>query len=78
MIDIGQKMCFIPHWNVNQFDNEAAIREKTIVGKIIYVDRAHRKFTVKYTCGGTAQKETFKFSDIGETIHRMDGKRYGS
>lgn len=79
MIDIGQKMRFIPHWNRNEHDDEATKREKTVTGKVIYVDRDHKKFTVKYNSrGGTPMKETFKFSQIGEDIHIVRGGGYGS
>ena len=69
MVDVGQKMRFVPSWNKNAFDDEQTIKEKSVIGKVIYVNRQHKQFTVKYPCGGTKQKETFKFSEIGKTIH---------
>lgn len=77
MIDIGQKMRFIPHFNINVHDDEEAKRENTVTGKVIYVNRKHKQFTVKYNCGGTMQKETFKFTDIGKYIHVVRGGGYG-
>lgn len=79
MVDIGQKVCFIPHWNINEHDVEETKREKTVTGKVIYVDRDHRKFTVKYSIrGGAEMKETFKLSQIGEDVHVLRGGKHGS
>ena len=78
MIDIGQKMRFIPQWNKSEHDDEEAKRRKTVTGKIIYVNRQHKQFTVKYTCcGGAMMKETFKFSDIGNEVFVVRGGGYG-
>lgn len=77
MINIGFKMSFVPYWNKGNNDDAATIRRKTITGRVIYVDRAHKKFTVKYSCGGVQMKETFKMSDIGQTIHRVEGRENG-
>ena len=78
MIDIGQKMRFVPYWNKSEHDDEATKREKTITGKVVYINRDHRTFTVEYSArGGNKQKETFQFSQIGEDIHIVRGGRYG-
>lgn len=78
MIDIGQKMRFVPYWNIGGIDTPEEIQQKTITGKVIYVDRDHKKFTVKYSvCGGNEQKETFKFSQIGQDIHIVGGVQNG-
>ena len=77
MIDIGQKMRFIPHFIISEKDDKAQRREKEVVGKVIFVNRQHKQFTVKYNCGGTMQKETFKFSDIGKDIFVVRGGGYG-
>lgn len=77
MIDIGQKVRFVPCWDKKAYDSAEEIRTKSVTGKVIYVDRAHRKFTVKYSCGGTIQKETFKFSDIDKEVFVVGGVRNG-
>ena len=77
MIDIGQKVRFVPCWWKSVVDTELTIRAKTVTGKVIYVDRAHRTFTVKYSCGGTVQKETFKISDIDKEVFVVGGVRNG-
>lgn len=79
MIEVGQKMRFIPHWNKSEHDDEDAKRDKTIVGTVVYVNRDHKQFAVEYSsCGGNKQKETFKFSQIGKDIFVVRGGRYGS
>lgn len=77
MIDIGQKVRFVPCWNVKTYDSEEEIRAKMVTGKVIYVDRAHKKFTAKYYCGGTTQKETFNFVDIDKEVFVVGGGRNG-
>ena len=45
-----------------------------VTGKVIYVNRKHKQFTVKYSVGGGLKmKETFKFSQIGQDIHIVGG-----
>lgn len=79
MIDIGQKMRFVPYWYKGENDSPDRTREKQVIGKVIYVDRAHKKFTVKYNCcGGPQMKETFKFSQIEKDIFIVRGGKYGS
>lgn len=79
MIDIGSKMRFVPHWYKGECDTPEETRKKQITGKVIYIDRAHKKFTVKYSIrGGAYMKETFKFSQIGQDIHVVRGDRNGS
>ena len=77
MIKLGEKFNFVPHWNESMHDDEATRRKKTVTGKVIYVNRKHRTFCVKYHCGGMDAKETFQFSDVGQTIFRFGGKHNG-
>ena len=78
MIDIGQKVRFIPYWNISGIDTPKERKEKEITGKVIYVNRKHKQFTVKYSsCGGAEQKETFKMSQIGQDVHIVRGGSYG-
>lgn len=74
MIDIGQKVRFVPSFSKGENDSPERTREKEITGKVIYVDRAHKKFTVKFSCGGTTQFETFKPSQVGTDIHVVGGR----
>lgn len=79
MIELGQKVRFVPYWNITGHDDNATKLEKTIVGKVIYVNRHHNTFTVKYSSrGGNEQKETFKMSQIGQDVFIVRGGKYGS
>lgn len=77
MIELGQKVRFVPHWNKSTVDDRATIRAKTITGKVIYVNHQNSNFTVEYSCGGPAQRETFKFFDIGKEMHIVRGGENG-
>ena len=76
MIEVGQKVRFIPYWNITGHDDEETKLEKTVTGKVIFVHRKHKQFTVKYTSrGGNEQKETFKMSQIGQDVFPVNGRR---
>lgn len=77
MIDIGRKVRFVPYWIKGGNDTTDEAREKEVIGKVIYVDRAHKKFTVKYSCGGTTQLETFKLSQFGKEVFAARGGKNG-
>ena len=77
MIDIGWKVRFVPCWIKGGTDTKDETREKSVVGRVIYIDRAHKKFTVKYPCGGTTQFETFKLSQIGQDVFAVRGGKNG-
>ena len=77
MIDIHKKVRFVPYWIKGGNDTPEENRSKTVTGTVIYVDRAHKKFSVKYSCGGYEGIETFKFADIGKDIHVVRGGGYG-
>ena len=77
MIDIGRKVRFVPCWIKGENDTPEETREKSVIGKVVYVDRAHKKFTIKYSCGGTTQLETFKHSQIGNEVFAVRGGKNG-
>lgn len=69
MIKVGQNVKF------NQFKHGAqtgtADIPSMVTGKVIYVNKQHRYFTVEYECGGT-WKMSFKFDElvgVGEDGH---------
>lgn len=78
MIEVGQTMRFIPHWNKSEHDDAKAKKEKSVIGTVFYVNAAHRNFAVRYSsCGGMMLTETFKFSEIGKDIFYVRGGRNG-
>ena len=81
MIRVGEKVSFIPGWAISKVDDEAEKLEKTVSGRVIYVNQNHQMFCVKYRCGGTMQKETFKLSQIGADdgaqLRRIRGGEHG-
>ena len=74
MVNIGDTMRFVPGWRYSQSDIPKEKREKQVSGKVVYVNRPHKQFCVKYRCGGTYMKETFKFSQIGTDIYFAGGR----
>lgn len=77
MIKIGQTVRFVPGWNTSLVDTEEERREKEVTGEIVFINNQHQCFTVAYPCGGTVQKETFKFTQIGEAVRIVRGGKYG-
>ena len=77
MIKIGQTVSFIPGWNTSIVDSEEERREKAVTGKVMYVNKQHQCFGVAYDCGGTVQKESFKFTQIGEAVQIVRGGKHG-
>lgn len=72
-LDIGQKVRFVPGFAASVNDSAEEARAKEITGKVIYVDRKKKKFTVSFGCGGTVQCETFKFSQAGKNVKAVGG-----
>ena len=78
MIDLGQTVRFVPYWNISGIDTKEERTKKEVKGKVIFVNRNHKQFTVKYSSrGGAEMKETFKFSQIGKDVYVVRGGRYG-
>ena len=71
MIEVGQRVRFIPHWDVSKFDNGKAKKLKTVTAVVTMVNEKHRVFYCQYNIGGVNQVEAFKFCDIGDTVRRV-------
>ena len=67
-IKVGTKVSIIPgfspfaDWSLARCDNEY------IDGVIVFINWHHKMFTVEFDCGGTKQRESFKFSQLGEEV----------
>lgn len=55
---VGDVVSFIPAAFVNYLDAETALR---LSGRVIYVNEAHRYFTVEAPCHGYKIRESFIF-----------------
>lgn len=68
MICIGMKASFcstfVPgaQWSHGYDPSEVA------TGRIVYINWKHKYFTVEFKCGDTMQRESFKFSQIGQAV----------
>ena len=68
MIGIDMMARFVPaHLDSGKFTPEER-RAATVRGTIIYVNYAHKYFTVEYELDGVTYKESFNFSDCGKTV----------
>lgn len=67
MIGEGMKVRFVPAASVGDHMGWQRKRE-AVVGTIVHINWQHKHFTAEYDCGGSKQKENFKFCDIGEAV----------
>ena len=70
MIKVGQKMCFIPHWDIVLHDDKKTRKAKTVTGVVTIVNYKHKIFWCEYDHYCSKQVETFKFCDIGDVVWR--------
>lgn len=69
MIGIDMMARFVPSFMESDKLTPEERRELKVWGKIIYVNYAHKYFTVEYNWKGETFKESFNFSDCGKTVH---------
>ena len=67
MITVGEKVQFDPFEVIKGFDI-GTIKGKKVTGTVVMVNYGHKWFSVEYECGGTKQRTSFKFSQIGEEV----------
>jgi hypothetical protein len=68
MLGEGMKVRFVPSFKDNMKYTPQERRENSITGVISYINWENKNFCVEFNCGGTTQKETFKFVDIGQAV----------
>ena len=66
MIGIGMKVRFSPSWAFKERPGERISAQVT--GKVVYINWEHKYFTAEYDCAAVKQRESFKFSDIGQAV----------
>lgn len=69
MIAIDMMARFVPSFVDSSKLTPEERRVATVRGNIIYVNYAHKYFTVEYESKGVTYKESFNFSDCGKTVH---------
>ena len=65
MIGEGRKVRFTPCYETRSYDS-GELTDKSVTGKIIYINWEHKMFTVEY--GNPKMKESFKFWQIGSEV----------
>lgn len=68
MVEVGQRVRFIPYWNLSEHDNARTKKAKTVTGVVTIVNYKHRVFWCEYEYKGVRQIETFNFADIGVAV----------
>ena len=69
MIGIDMLAWFVPSFMESDKYTPEERRALKVRGTIIYVNYAHKYFTVEYKWKGETFKESFSFSDCGKTVH---------
>lgn len=73
MIKVGKKVRFVPSINDSVVLNPEERKLLMIPGYVRYVNWEHEWFEVEFDCGGTKQRESFKFCDIGSAVKVCGG-----
>lgn len=68
MVEVGQRVRFVPYCNLGEHDNAKTKKAKTVMGVVTIVNYKHRVFWCEYEYKGVRQIETFNFADIGVTV----------
>ena len=69
MIAVDMMARFIPDYLRRPAMTTEERVEATVRGNVIYVNYAHKYFTVEYERNGITYKESFNFVDCGKTVH---------
>lgn len=68
MIAKGQRVRFVPNFNIDKIGKDRLCEMKKVTGTIVYVNEAHSYFTAEYDVQGYKMRESFKFSEYGEAV----------
>lgn len=71
MIEVGQRVQFIPYWDFCRPDDPKTRKAKMVTAVVTIVNEKHCVFWCEYEHCGSKQIETFKFQDIGDTVWRV-------
>lgn len=67
MITTDDKVRFDPFKEITGFASEDN-RGKIVTGTVVLINYRKKLFWVEYDCGGTKQRTSFKFSQIGKDV----------
>ena len=73
MINVGRKVLFVPGINDSKVLSPEERKPLMITGSVVYINWEHKWFEVEFDCGGTKQRESFKFCDIGSVVKICGG-----
>ena len=71
MITVDDKVQFDPFEVITGFASDLN-RGKIMTGTVVMVNYANKWFSVEFDCGGTKQRLSFKFSQIGKDVKICD------
>lgn len=71
MVIVGDTVIFDPFEAVTGFASEDN-KGKLVTGTVVIVNYTNKWFSVEYECGGTKQRISFKFCDIGKAVTVCD------
>lgn len=69
MIGEGARVSFVPMYVPSKIFTPEERRSATVIGTVVYINWEHKYFTVEYDCGGSKQRESFRFVDIGSVVN---------
>lgn len=67
MFTIDDKVQFDPFKEITGFASEDN-RGNPVTGTVVMVNEPHQWFSVEYDCGGTKQRTSFNFCQIGKDV----------
>lgn len=67
MVVVGDTVRFDPFKVMTGFASEDN-KGNMVAGTVVFVNYANKWFSVEYDCGGTKQRASFKFCDIGKAV----------
>ena len=69
MICVDMVAWFVPSFAKSANYTPEQKKELTVRGSIVYVNYAHKYFTVEWEKEGIKYLESFNFTDCGKTVH---------
>ena len=67
MITVDEKVQFDPFREITGFASEDH-KGNLVTGTVVLVNYENKWFSVEYECGGTKQRISFKFCQIGKEV----------